>query len=82
METLPSPVLWEHTRRQLTHLEETEDITKKVQQQALKDIEDAEVVWKSKWCDVQQFLPKLFLLAYAGGVVVVFAPVFLQLVFG
>ena len=31
---------------------------------------------------VQQFLPKLFLLAYAGGVVVVFAPVFLQLVFG
>ena len=31
---------------------------------------------------VQQFLPKLFLLAYAGGVVVVFAPVFIQLVFG
>ena len=31
---------------------------------------------------VQQFLPKLFFLAYAGGVVVVFAPVFLQLIFG
>ena len=31
---------------------------------------------------VQQFLPKLFVPAYAGGVVVVFAPVLLQLLFG
>ena len=31
---------------------------------------------------VQQLVPKLFFLAYAGGVVVVFAPVFLQLIFG
>jgi len=31
---------------------------------------------------VQQFLPKLFVPAYAGGVAVVFAPVLLQLLFG
>ena len=31
---------------------------------------------------VQQFLPKLFLPAYAGGVAVVFGPVLLQLLFG